>query len=228
MLFLIEVIIIKLVDELFLKYELIDYNLLINYGFIIKDGYYYFYKNINNNEFRLEIIYDKFINAKLIDLSFNDEYDQFNVDNKGEFLDNLKKEVTNILINIRDKCFKSNYFSDKKANLITDYIIKKYDSIPEFLWEKYPDFGVFRHKNNNKWFSLIMEIKKDKLIKKASGNVFVMNLKLDNEIENYINNNGVYKSYHMNKKYWVSIILDDIDDNLLYKLIDISYNITLK
>lgn len=42
---------------------------------------------------------------------------------------------------------------------------------------------------------------------------------------NICNKKGIYIAYHMNKKNWVSIILDDtLTDNEIISLIDISYN----
>ena len=36
--------------------------------------------------------------------------------------------------------------------------------------------------------------------------------------------NGIYEAYHMNKKNWISILLNDsLDDELLFKLLDNSY-----
>ena len=41
--------------------------------------------------------------------------------------------------------------------------------------------------------------------------------------------NGIYDAYHMNKKSWVSIILNDtVSDELIIKLIDNSYSLLNK
>ena len=57
----------KLVDELFKRYILID-DTLIKYGFIKKDNIYSYNKPIHDNGFELQIsIKNKIINAKLID-----------------------------------------------------------------------------------------------------------------------------------------------------------------
>lgn len=46
---------------------------------------------------------------------------------------------------------------------IIDYIKKKYKAEPEHLWRSYPDYIVFRHSDNNKWFGIIMDVSRDKL-----------------------------------------------------------------
>ena len=43
------------------------------------------------------------------------------------------------------------------------YIQNNYSAEPDYPWVKYPDYEVFRHTSNKKWFALIMEIPKDKL-----------------------------------------------------------------
>ena len=90
---------------------------------------------------------------------------------------------------------------------------EKYNVKPEFLWDNF-EGGVFRNKKSNKWFGVIMNINKSKIIPKENGEVEVLNLKLDNDVEKYLKIKGIYPAYHMNKKNWMSIILDDtICDN---------------
>ena len=64
----------------------------------------------------------------------------------------------------------------------------------------------------------------------GKGKVDVLNIKLDpNEIIELLKTKGFYKAYHMNKKYWISIILDDtIKDNTIFELINESYLYTIK
>lgn len=53
------------------------------------------------------------------------------------------------------------------------YITEEYGAEAEFPWEKYPDYSVYRHKGNRKWFALIMNIPKEKLDPEKSGNTNV-------------------------------------------------------
>ena len=93
----------KLIDEVFKKYKLIEDN-LIDYGFTYMDGIYSFNKLIHENSFELQIsIKDKKINAKLIDLDFNEEYKLIDSIGSG-FIESLNDECKTILIDIRDKC----------------------------------------------------------------------------------------------------------------------------
>lgn len=51
-----------------------------------------------------------------------------------------------------------------------------------------------------------------------------MNLKLDEQVEKYIIKKEIYPSYHLSKKNWISIILDNtLTDKEIIKLVEISY-----
>ncbi len=53
-----------------------------------------------------------------------------------------------------------------------------------------------------------------------------MNDKVDNLVDDLVNNKSIFKAYHMNKKSWITIILDDsLKDDEIIKYIDISYNL---
>ena len=88
------------------------------------------------------------------------------------------------------------------------------------------DNGVFRHLDNNKWFSLIMYVSLDALLKDGNTRmVNIMNLKS----EEHYDIDGIYPAYHMNHKSWISLALDDtLSDSLIMELVSKSYNLTKK
>lgn len=49
-----------------------------------------------------------------------------------------------------------------RAELI-GFIKRKYGANLEFLWERAPENGVFRHAEYNKWFAVIMRVDASKL-----------------------------------------------------------------
>lgn len=214
----------KLIDEIFKKYTLKE-ETLINYGFVFNNGIYSYNKLIYNNDFELKLtIINKEINGKLIDKDFNLEYEQINIETSGSFISALKEECKKVLIDIRNNCYYKEYFIYPQSNRISNLIKSKYDVSPEFLWDTEPGFGVFRNPNTNKWFGIIMNIKKNKITGNDIKEIEILNLMLHNKTQQYLNNDGIYFAYHMNKKNWISIILDDslCDDEIL-NLIDISY-----
>lgn len=111
-----------------------------------------------------------------------------------------------------------------------NHILNTYGYAPEYLWLDTPSYGVFRHQLNNKWFAIIMDIKKSKLGFNSDETISIVNLKCDPVmIGSLLNQKGVFPAYHMNKNHWISVALDDsVDDNTLKWLLDISYDLTNK
>lgn len=217
-------------NEIFKK-SVIVYDKLIPYGFEKIDGKYTISKNILNNSFRVDIeILDTtgFVKGKIIDLSFNEEYTNYRIENQtGEFVNKIREEFKNILLDIKNNCTVTNYFITNQANRIVNLIIKKYNDIPEFVWDKFPGYGIFRNPNNDKWYGLIMNINKSK-IDNGNEEVEILNVKLDeDEIKHLLSRNGFYKAYHMNKENWITILLDDtIKDEEIMGYIEESHKFT--
>ena len=218
-------------DEIFKKSK-VNFNKLLDYGFTLNDNLYKFTKYIMDNTFMINVFIDKLgkVIVKVYDLSMDDEYTSFRIkDNNSSFANIIKNEIIILLNDIKDNCFINNDFINDQTNQIAALIKDKYNINPEFLWEN-PNYAVFRNKINNKWYSIIMDINKSKLDNKSNVEVEIINIKLDpNKIENLLKKNGYYKAYHMNKKYWISIVLDKtISSDIIIDLINESYNLSLK
>ena len=199
---------------------------LLSYGFDVIDGVYIFKKYIIDNSFLIIIsIINSCVKGKVLDLDTDCEYTNFRIEsNCGNFAGDIKKLFVDLLIDIRDKCFDSKMFVSNQANRIGNLIKEKYDDFPFYEWDSTPNTGVFKNKNTGKWYGIIMNVKRSKL---SLGDelVDVLNVKIaPDKIENLLHKNGCYLAYHMNKKYWISIILDEtISDIDIMNLIDESY-----
>ena len=211
--------------DIFKKYK-VDYNKLIDYGFKKNNDKYIYETKFLNDSFKCIIEIEKdHILGNVYDLEFNDKYDQFRVkDVIGEFVNNVKEEYIKILKDIRDKCFIPNLFIYNQSNRISKFIKEKYNIDPEFLFDD-NSTGVFRNKDNLKWFGIIMNINISKLDSKLDKDVEVINIKINKDnLDELLKVNGIYKAYHMNKKSWISIVLDDsLDDLYIMDLIDYSF-----
>lgn len=215
--------------EIFKKSPII-YDKLVPYGFVKKENEYQISKYILNNSFRVDIEISNRgeIKGKIYDLAFNEEYTNYKIENQnGKFAHKVREEYQNILLEIKENCTINTYFMMNQSNRITDLIIKKYNDKPQFIWEKFPEYGIFRNPNNNKWYGLIMNINKSKI---DIGNeiVEVLNVKLDQElIIQLLNRKSFYQAYHMNKKNWITILLDDsIPDEEIMSYIEQSHKFT--
>ncbi len=112
---------------------------------------------------------------------------------------------------------------------INDYIKDQYGVTPEYPWPRYNEHAVYRHKDNKKWFALIMDVGRDKLGLSGKTAVSVINLKIDDVIlhDTIIRENGIMPAYHMNKQNWITVLLDGtVPADRICALLDISYNAT--
>lgn len=121
-------------------------------------------------------------------------------------------------------------FKSKQAKQIIKYVKEKYNDELEFLWTKFPKYAIFRHKENKKWYALLIALEKNKL--GIEGDKIVDIIVLQNKRENIMNlidNEKYFAGYHMNKRNWFTIKLDDsIPIKEIYDFIDESYNISNK
>lgn len=95
---------------------------------------------------------------------------------------------------------------------IFNYIVEKYQIKPDYPWKKYENFAVCRHKSNNKWFVLIMDVSSEKIGLSTDKIIDVLNIKVEPAfIGSLRQKKGIYKAYHMDKSNWVSVNLSEID-----------------
>ncbi len=111
---------------------------------------------------------------------------------------------------------------------LKQYIAEQYNSEEEYPWIKFPNYCVFRHKNNKKWFALIMDIPKEKIGLVGEEKIDVLDVKCDPVmIGSLLSETGFYPAYHMSKSSWITIALDgSVDDEKIKWLVDISYERT--
>lgn len=218
----------NLEKEIFKKSK-VEFDKLVPFGFKKENNIYKYSEVFMDSTFRADITIneDGRITGKVIDLEIDDEYINIRVESEnGSFVNKVRDKYSNILNRIKKECFMTNYFISDQSNRITNYIIDKYKREPEFLWEKYDDFGVFRKKESGKWFAIMMTLDRSK-IDNGDGEIVIINVKVEPELrDSLLKKKGYYEAYHMNKKSWITIILDDtVSDNDIEELIDNSYSI---
>ena len=113
---------------------------------------------------------------------------------------------------------------DTVINLIFD----AYSVEPEYPWDDAPDACVFRHYDNRKWFAIIMTVRNKSLGIEGEGYKDVINVKINPaDIYDLLQVPGILPAYHMNKKHWITILLDgSVNQRAIKKLLDYSYTVT--
>lgn len=220
----------KLIAELFQRYKG-DIPSLVSYGFRKEEKSYVYLKTVHDGQFKLILEYSaEKLSGKLLDSVFEDEYCLIDNDVSFGFIASLKEECEKVLLDVRDKCFKKKVYLFDQSNRIDSWIGKTYGTFPEFLWKDTPGFGVYRNEVSRKWYALIMDLSRKKIVPDGENKVVeVMNLHIGNGTEENLKRKGIYPCYHMNKKYWVSIILDEtLRDDDIFPLIEQSYQLSKK
>ena len=107
-------------------------------------------------------------------------------------------------------------------------IVQTYQTAPEHPWSRHPGYAVFRHKQNRKWFAVIMDLPKSALGLTNPGTVDVLNLKCDPILIGALRSTpGFYPAYHMSKTHWISITLDGTaEGDTILQLLAMSYALT--
>ncbi len=171
------------------------------------------------------------VSAKVIDAISSDEYFLHLVENStGEFVGKVRAEYERVLIDVRDKCFDTEIFKCGQTQLVIDYVRECYGDEPEYLWEKFPTDAVWRRKDNKKWYGIIMTVKRNKLGLSGDDDAEILDLRISpDEIEKVVDDTHFFRGYHMNKKSWFTICLNEgVPTETITDFIDASYCLALK
>ena len=218
---------IHIEDEIFLKKKF-DFDKLKSFDFSIVDNKYIYTEDFMDSNFKAVIEISDVLKGKVIDNFSNEEYMPLRIESfDGDFVCRVRDAYKDILKRIADICCTDVFFADDQANRITNRIFQTYGVKPDFPWKD--DNGVFRHLDNNKWFSLIMYVSLDALLKNGDSHMLnIMNVKIDiSKRDELYEIKGIYPAFHMNHKTWISVVLDDtICDYKIIELIQSSFDLT--
>ena len=109
------------------------------------------------------------------------------------------------------------------------YIRRTYKGEIEYPWLRYPDYGVVRHRDNQKWYALFMDLPREKLGLAGEGTVDVLNVKLADLMTRdfLIGREGFFPGYHIARGNWISVLLDGtVEADEIEHLVDMSYKAT--
>lgn len=182
-------------------------------------------KEILDSSFLIEI---EFVDSQLLvevyDLEFDEVYSLYSVDSAvGETVQNIREHVENLLRSILGLADQSGKISSE----VIDYC-NKYGGNHLNPFKKHPDILAFVNEKN-KWYALLSDVEYNKLNKNTdiTTKVKILNVKYPKDnILDIIDNKNIFPAYHMNKKHWISIVLDkNIKLETIKELIDISYSL---
>lgn len=210
------------------KNRTVNYEKLIKYGFEKAGEYFVYATEIFDNQFRLTVKIDKsgVVGTELFDLAAEEVYTLHLVAEAcGEFVGRVRLEYDNVLQSIAENCFDSSIFGGQCTKNVIEYARQRYGDELEFLWERYPDAAVLRRKDNKKWYALFMTIPKTKLGLDDGDSADIIDVRFNaDELPKKVDGVRYFAGYHMNKKHWLTMILNGsvpVEEMLAY--LDESY-----
>lgn len=100
---------------------------------------------------------------------------------------------------------------------------------PDYPFKNDFESAVWRHKDNRKWIALLMKVPKFRLGFESSVVTELLDVKCDPLLRaSLLQIKGVIPAYHMNKVHWISILLDEIDEQNLKTILEMSFALTKK
>ena len=199
---------------------------LLQFGFKEEAEKLIYRKEILDSSFSIEIVFvNNQLTIEVYDLEFDEIYSLFSVDSAvGETVQNIREHVENLLSSILGLADES----EKISLEVIDYCNNKYGGNQVNPFKKHSDILAFVNKKN-KWYALFLDVEYNKLNKNTdiTTKVKILNVKYPTDnILSIIDNKNIFPAYHMNKKHWISIVLDkNIKLETIKELIDISYTL---
>ena len=200
------------------------------YGFIENQGVWTYSSTILQGDFLMMVtVEDGDLSFQVYDQETGELYPQVHMESmRGTFVGSVREACLEVLYSIRKACFEVQEFLCPQTKRIMAFVQEKYGNQLEYLWEKSPDTAVLRHEDNQKWYAILMRIPWDRLDKGREGLVEAVNLKHD-QVADLLSQDGIYPAFHMNKRYWISLPLDDtLTDEKVLELFERSWFLTSK
>ncbi len=214
------------------KNKACNFERLLEYGFEKREDTYFYKGILPSSEFEMLVSITELgkVSATIMDTGLNEPYTLHLASGAvGEFVGTIRAEYENILTDIADKCFEPDVFKTDIAKEIIAYVRNTYGDELEYLWKKFPDNAVVRRSDNKKWYAAILTVSRSKLGFESDEIVEVIDLRMKPEEVEKIDKVKILPGYHMNKKHWITVVLDgSVSLDEIFTLIDESYVLAKK
>ena len=216
------------------KNRKVNVSKLVLFGFEQgNDDCYRYSKDLPTSGFRFTVCITPQgeISTEMMDPSFHEPYTLHLADGaSGSFIGEIKSQYEEILTEISEQCFEPDVFKSKQAKALIDYVRRTYEDELEFLWKKFPENAIWRRKDTQKWYGALLTVSKRKLGVKCDEVAEILDFRVQPKVlETLIDNNVYFPGYHMNKKHWCTVILDNsVPFDEICQRIDQSYLLAVK
>ena len=222
-----------MLTKVLFKDRIINESRLLDYGFEQIGNEYIYRTAIAKGQMQLSVTVtrDNRVETEIVDSESGEEYVMHLVDSAtGEFVGGIKEEYENILRRIESFCFDKDIFKSKQAREIIKYIRETYQDELEYLWDMFPKYAVWRRKDSRKWYGILLTVPMDKLGMEGSDIIEVLDLRIKPaELEEILDERKYFFGYHMNKKNWLTICLNEsVPFDEICNRINASYDLAAK
>lgn len=200
---------------------------LLAYGFVKKENGYQYQTEIMNGDFvvTLKVSENGEISGRVSDRDLDEEYQALRIlQAGGNYVGQVRSAYFNLLGNISDACCEDKLFSSDQANRLALHLMVEFLDTYDYPFEG-SDTVSFRHPQNQKWYAVFINIARGKLDlgdedwskDDRKKQIVIANIKVpSHRLDWYLKHDGVYPAYHMGKKTWVSLVLDEtLSDTLI-------------
>ena len=122
-------------------------------------------------------------------------------------------------------------FNTLQARELVEYIDLQYGREPEHLWQRSPEDAIFRRGDNQKWFAGIFHVRRNKVEPNAGDEVVeILDIRCAPDMIDFIvDKQKIFPGWHMNKRHWITIILDGrMPMRQIKQLLDASFELAVK
>ena len=180
-----------------------------------QNGQYQFRTLIMQGQFEMiiELNTDGSLNTILTDTTTSEVYVlHLTSQVHGQFVGQVAQAYQDVLYNIEQHCYDNDVFQSTPERKLIAQVKAVYGDNLEFLWPKFPQNAVWRRSDTHKWYGALLTVTSDKLaLPGATHVVTVLDLRARPEdLSMLIDGQHYLPGYHMNKKHWYSILLDDV------------------
>jgi predicted DNA-binding protein (MmcQ/YjbR family) len=169
------------------------------------------------------------VEGRAVDPDTGDEFVQLHAaEPRGAFASQVQDEYVRLLSRIASECFRERRFVTDQGCRIAAKLKEAYGDEPDNPFCDM-DAGAFRISEKGKWYALITQVPRANLQKegnnagegKGSPLVEIIDVKASPEdIPELVKRDGIYPAWHMNKRHWIAVTLEDsVDDQSLMELI---------
>lgn len=205
---------------------------LETFGFEKQENTYVYFETVLNGVFqiKIEIVPNELPIVSVIDTQTEELYlPIFSDAMQGGFVQQVRSECNAVLRRILEECYEK---KTSQTERLIQRISEIYEDFLTYPFKRYPTYGVLCHPLSHKWYALFCSIQYKQLevfsnheqLFNPEDKINIVNVKVNPETLKLLQQKrGYYPAYHMNKKHWVSIVLEEIrEDNEILQLIKVS------